>query len=164
MPIGVGDWAGEMLVWAALIMGLIGSVIPLIPGIPLVFAGVLLHKLLFPDGISWWLVATMGVMVGLAVLVEWLGGLLGARAFGAGRAGMAGALVGGIIGLFFGLPGLILGPFAGAILSEALIARKPPAQAARAGIGVIVGIVGANVTHLLMALAMIFVFAWSAYF
>ncbi|MGF1678744.1 MAG: DUF456 domain-containing protein [Candidatus Methylacidiphilales bacterium] len=155
--------SGEMIVWMLLLLGLVGAVLPLLPGTPLVFCGVLLHKLLFPEALSWWTVVIAGVGVILALLADWLGGVMGARWLGAGKWGMLGALLGGIVGLFFSLPGLILGPIVGAVVFEACLARKKPALAAKAGAGVIVGILASNVAQLLIGLIVILIFCADAY-
>lgn len=164
MPVGAGDWPGEMLVWAMLLAGITGSILPLLPGAPLVLGGALLHKLLYPEMLSWWVIVVLAGAVGLSILLEWIGGMVGAKVFGAGRWGIGGALAGGIIGLFFGLPGLVIGPIAGAFLLEWLAARKPWPLAGKAAIGVIVGICGANLTHFLLSLGMVVLFVLDAYF
>jgi len=164
MPVGAGDWAGEMLVWAILVIGVAGSILPILPGAPLVWGGALLHKLLFPELLSWWTIALLAVAVALTILLEWIGGMVGAKFFGASRWGIGGALAGGIIGLFFGLPGLLIGPIVGAFLLEWLAARKPTVLAGKAAIGVIVGICGANLTHFFIAVGMVGLFVLDAYF
>lgn len=164
MLVGVGEWSGELLVWAILLIGIAGSILPILPGAPLVLSGALLHKFLFPEALSWWTVTLLVVAVALTILLEWIGGMVGAKFFGAGRWGIGGALAGGIVGLFFGLPGLLIGPIAGAFLLEWLAARKPAALAGKAAIGVIVGICGANLTHFLIAIGMVGLFVLDAYF
>lgn len=163
MPVGVGDWAGELLVWSALLAGLAGSLLPILPGAPLVLGGALLHKFLFPDALSWWGIAVLGLGVVLTLVLEWLGGMVGAKVFGASKWGVFGALVGGLVGLFFGLPGLIFGPIAGAFVGEWLLGRRPTPLAGKASLGVIIGILGANITHFFIALLMILFFVWDAY-
>ncbi|MEM6822598.1 MAG: DUF456 domain-containing protein [Verrucomicrobiota bacterium] len=154
---------GEIVVWVLLLVGLVGSILPIIPGTPLIFVGIVIHKVLFPEQLSWWIVAFLGLCVALAILLEWIGGMVGARYFGASAWGVWGALIGGIIGLFFAIPGLILGPLLGAFLFEFALAKKSPKEAGKAGFGVMVGIIGSNVTHFLIALAMILVFCLDAY-
>src|ERR1700738_3719489 len=108
------------LIAAALIVsGLVGALVPALPGIPLIFAGIWLiaavdhyHHL----GL-WWLLGIAGVgAVGLTL--DLLAGALGAKRVGASKQAVWGALVGTVIGLFLGLPGLLLGPFFGAVLGE----------------------------------------------
>lgn len=158
-----GTVACELAVWSLLIAGIAGSILPVLPGSPLVLAGVLIYKILFPDAIGWWLVLAMVAAVILATVLEWIGGMLGAKYFGASKWGVFGALVGGLIGLFFSLIGLLIGPIIGAFLFEWGLARKDPKLAGKAALGVIVGIVGANVTHLFICVAMVTAFVMDAY-
>ncbi|MEM1157037.1 MAG: DUF456 domain-containing protein [Verrucomicrobiota bacterium] len=158
-----GTLACELAVWSLLIAGIAGSILPVIPGSPLVLAGAILHKLLFPEATEWWLIVLLIGAVVLAVVLEWLGGMLGAKYFGSSKWGIIGALVGGLIGLFFSLLGILIGPIIGAVLFEWCLAKKEPLLAAKAGLGVIVGIVGANVTHFIICLLMVISFAVDAY-
>jgi len=158
-----GTIACELAVWTLLIAGLAGSILPVIPGSPLVLAGALLHKLLFPEATGWWLILVFAAAVVLAVVLEWVGGILGAKYFGSTKWGIIGALVGALVGLFFSLIGVLIGPIIGAVLFEWAFAKKEPKLAGKAGIGVIVGIVGANVTHFVICLLMIIGFTLDAY-
>ncbi len=158
-----GDIACELAVWSLLIAGIAGSLLPILPGSPLVFAGALLHKLIYPEATGWWLVAALGGAVILAMVLEWVGGMLGAKYFGSSAWGIWGALVGGLIGLFFSIVGILIGPIIGAFLFEWWFAKKEPLMAGKAGLGVIVGIVGANVTHLIITILMVVAFAVDAY-
>ena len=158
-----GTLACELAVWTLLIAGVAGSILPVIPGSPLVLAGALLHKLLFPEATGWWLIMVFIGAVALAIVLEWLGGMLGAKYFGSTKWGIIGALVGGLIGLFFSLIGILIGPIIGAVLFEWCFAKKEPLIAGKAGLGVIVGVVGANVAHFLICLLMVTGFAIDAY-
>lgn len=120
--------------------GLAGLVLPALPGAPLVFAGLFLAAWI--DGFRYVGIGTLAVLAilaGLTWAADFAAGALGARGFGASGRAIAGAVAGGVIGLFFGLPGLLLGPFAGAVLGE-LSLRRGLGQAGRAGIGATVGL------------------------
>ncbi len=158
-----GTIACELLVWSLLIAGVAGSILPVIPGSPLVLVGAILHKLLFPEATGWWLIALFVGAVVLATVLEWLGGMLGAKYFGSTKWGILGALAGGLIGLFFSLVGVLIGPIIGAVLFEWCFAKKKPLLAGKAGLGVIVGIVGANVAHFLICVLMVIAFVIDAY-
>jgi uncharacterized protein YqgC (DUF456 family) len=94
-------------------------------------------------------------------VVELVAGALGAKRVGASRAAIAGAALGTVLGFFLGLPGLILGPFVGALAGE-LIARGDPARAVHVGIGAWVGFVLGTIAKLAVAFMMLGVFlaAW----
>src|SRR6185436_8484229 len=96
------------------LLGLAGTVLPLLPGALLVFAGLFLAA--WAEGFTrvgpWGLgiIAALGL---LSLLADFLASLLGARRAGASPQALFGATVGALVGLFFGFAGLILGPFAG---------------------------------------------------
>jgi hypothetical protein len=158
-----GTVACELAVWSLFIAGIAGSLLPIVPGSPLILVGAVIHKLLFPDATSWWMIAVLAAAVILMTVIEWVGGMLGAKYFGASKWGIWGALVGGIVGLFFSLIGLLIGPIVGAFLFEWCFARKEPFLAGKAGLGVMVGIIGSNVMHLIICVLMVVVFAVDAY-
>jgi uncharacterized protein YqgC (DUF456 family) len=119
--------------------GLAGSVLPWLPSTPLIFLTALAHRLYFGESGAGWIVMTILLLLTLLSLVlDHLAGAYGARRFGATWKGVAGAIVGGIVGLFFSLPGLLLGPFVGAVLFE-LIGGRAIEDSSRAGVGATVG-------------------------
>lgn len=137
------------------VAGLVGLVLPALPGMPFIAAGIALVA--WGDGFARIGPATLFV-VALIGLVGWaldyVAGVLGARKAGASRWGVAGAVAGLAAGLPFGLPGLILGPGLGATLFEYL---KDPdfRRAARAGTGVFLGFVVGTILKYACAFTMI---------
>lgn len=126
---------------AALVAGIAGVVLPAIPGSVLLIAGAVLVG--WAEGftrVSGWTVAACGV-IGIGIwVVDFVAGVLGARAFGASKWAVIGSGVGLLVGLFLGLPGIILGPAVGALAFE--YARDPNFdRALRAGVGAFVGFV-----------------------
>jgi uncharacterized protein len=132
---------GLDLALLVMLAGLIGNVIPVVPGTPLVLVGAVAHRLYFGAvSANTTVMVVLVLLTLLALLLDLLAGMLGAKRFGATWRGALGAVIGGVIGLFFGLPGIILGPFIGAMLFE-LLRRKEFKHAARAGFGAVVGLV-----------------------
>jgi uncharacterized protein YqgC (DUF456 family) len=150
-----------LLALAALLVlaGLAGLVLPAVPGALLVFAGLLLAS--WAEGFAY---VGAGTLVALAVLAaltyvaDWVASALGAKRFGASRRAIAGALVGGIVGLFFGVPGIVLGPFVGAVIGE-LSARPDLRQAGRSGLGATLGLLLGVAAKLTIAFAMLGLYA-----
>ena len=105
----------------------------------------------------------IGILAALAFVADFVASLLGARRVGASGRALLGAGLGGLIGLFFGIPGLLLGPFLGAVLGE-LWARGGLAQAGKVGIGTWVGLVAAAIAKVVIAFAMIATFLASYLF
>ncbi len=151
-----------VLLWIAaallVVAGIAGTIVPGLPGAPLVLAGLVLAAWI--DGfahVGWptWLV--LGLLVAASVVVDFGASALGAQRFGASPRALLGAALGAVVGLFFGLPGLLLGPFAGAVVGE-YSARRDLLQAGRAGVGTFVGLVLGAAARAALALAMVGVF------
>ncbi|MCM2337595.1 MAG: DUF456 domain-containing protein [Lysobacter sp.] len=153
-----------LYVVAALLMlvGLAGTVLPALPGIPLVFVGMVLAA--WAGGfeyVGWgWLIA-LGILTLLSLGIDVLAGSLGAKRVGASKLALVGAVVGSLAGLFFGPLGLFAGPFVGALAGE-LIHRRDLGQATKVGVGTWFGILLGTVLKVGLAFGMLglFAFAW----
>ncbi len=145
------------------VAGIAGSVLPLLPGVPLVFAGLLLAA--WMDGferVGAVPLVVLGLLVLLSFAIDFLASVLGAKRVGATPLAVAGAALGAVIGMFLGLPGLLLGPFIGAVIGE-LVSHGRMEQAARAGVATWIGLVFGTLAKLALIFAMLGVFA-AAYF
>ena len=149
------DSIGWLISILLIVAGITGIFLPVLPGLSLIWLGILTHKLFIPEALSWWTVGLLGVLVIVTTAAEWLSGVWGAKAFGSTAWGMWGAVVGGLIGLFFGLPGLLIGPLIGAFLFEWLGARRGKKEAGKAMIGVATGIIVSGIFKLGVALLMV---------
>jgi uncharacterized protein YqgC (DUF456 family) len=141
-----------------IVAGFVGTVLPAIPGVPLVFAGMLLAS--WADGFrhaGLWTLIILGVLTVIAVAVDFLAGLAGAKRVGASKLALFGAAVGTIVGIFFGIPGLLLGPFAGALLGE-LFAGGTLRRATGVGVGTWIGFLIGSVLKLGVCFAMLGIF------
>lgn len=123
-----------------IVFGIVCTFLPVLPGTVIAFTGIAIHKLFLGEAsVSWGFVAVAFTITVLTLLVDIGCTWWGARRFGATWLGAFGAVLGGLFGfLFFNLPGLILGPIAGAMLFE-LLANRSGAEAAAAGFGTVVG-------------------------
>jgi uncharacterized protein YqgC (DUF456 family) len=153
---------GEVLLIAAVLLviaGLIGMIVPGIPGVLLVYAGLVCAA--GSDGfarVGW---ITLGILLLLAIAamaLDFLTASYGARRTGASRWAAVGAAGGTLIGLFFGIPGIILGPFLGAVLLELLV-RKDFLQAGKAGVGTWLGLLVGVALKFALVFMMIGIFA-----
>ena len=139
--------------------GVAGTVLPFLPGVPLVFAGLLLAA--WAGGfqaVGWPVLAVLGVLTILSFIVEAVASSLGAKRAGATRLAVIGAALGTLVGVFFGLPGLLLGPFVGAALGQ-LLARGDVVDAGRVGDGAWIGFLVGSAAKLGLALLMVMIFA-----
>jgi len=151
-----------MLLWllAALliVVGFAGLILPAVPGIPLVFAGLVV--LAWAENfafVGWITIAALGVLALLSYGVDLLATALGAKRFGASPRAVAGAALGVVAGLFFGLPGIVLGPFVGAVIGE--FSRQASARAAvQAGLGAMLGLLFGALLKIALAFTMVGVF------
>jgi uncharacterized protein YqgC (DUF456 family) len=150
------------LVAAVLILaGIAGTILPAIPGIPLVFCGMLLaawaDHFAHAGAVTLFVLGTLTV---LSLIVDFVAGVLGAKRVGASRQAVIGAALGTLVGLFFGIPGLLLGPFAGALAGE-LLAGGGLRKATGAGVGAWVGFLVGTVAKLGILFAMLGIFAFA---
>jgi uncharacterized protein YqgC (DUF456 family) len=129
----------------SLVAGIAGLVLPVIPGAALLVAGVALLAWAGHLAVLGWGTIVFAVVVALLITaVDFGASVLGARAFGASRWALVGSALGLVVGLFLGLPGIVLGPVVGAVVLE--YARNPDfARAAKAGAGTFVGFLAGSV-------------------
>lgn len=147
-----------VLAGALILVGLAGTVLPALPGLPLVFGGMLLAAWIGDfQLIPVWAVVVLGLLAAVAMAVDFVAGVLGAKRVGASTLALVGAAIGTVVGLFFGLPGLILGPFVGAVVGEVLHGRRI-GEASRVGFGTWIGMVFGAVVKLALAFVMVGVF------
>ena len=140
-------------------LGLIGTVIPIVPGTTIILAAAVVHRLVLgaDRSLGWSALIAMLVLTLLTYAVDAAAGYLGAKRFGATKWGLIGGAVGALLGLFFGLLGLFVGPVIGAIAGE-LIGGKEVMKAGRAGWGTFLGGLAGVVAKLFIGLIMIVIF------
>ena len=144
------------------LVGIAGVILPALPGLPLVFAGMLLAAWAGDfQQIGWVTLVVLGLLTLLSVAVDFFATMVGAKRVGASRKALLGAVLGTFAGLFFGPVGLFVGPFAGALLGELWHGREL-GQAAKVGFGTWLGILLGVVLKVGLAFAMLglFAFAW----
>ncbi len=140
------------------ISGLSGLLLPLIPGAPLLLAGLVCAA--WAEGFRYvgpWTLLLLGCLAGLTYLVEFAASAFGTKKYGGSNRAMVGAVLGGIVGMFLGLPGIIFGPFVGAVIGELSLQRSLD-QAGRAGFGTVVGMAIGVAGKLAIGIAMIGIF------
>jgi uncharacterized protein YqgC (DUF456 family) len=151
-----------LLLWIAAVLliagGIAGLVLPALPGPILLFGG--LWMAAWAEGFAFVGMKTLiflGVLAVLAHVADFVAGAFGARRSGASPRAVWGATVGAIVGIFFGLPGFVLGPFAGAVVGE-LSTRRDLIAAGRAGWGATVGLALGLAAKLALGFTMVIVF------
>jgi len=140
-------------------VGLVGIVLPALPGHVLIFGGLLLAA--WADGfrhVGVWTLVAIGVIGAASYAIDFIAAAITTRQLGASRRAMAGAALGTLAGFFFGLIGLIAGPFLGAVVGELTVSRDAR-QAGRAGVAAAIGFAIGTAAKVAIAFVMIAIFA-----
>jgi hypothetical protein len=144
-----------VLVAVLILVGLVGTVLPALPGVVLVFAGILLGAWIDDfHRVSVTTVVLLGVLGAVALLVDFLAGVLTAQRVGATRLGLLGAAIGTVAGVFTGFIGLLFLPLAGAAVGEYL-SHRDALRAGRIGVVTWLGMLAGAVVKLAIAFAMV---------
>ncbi|GLQ49357.1 membrane protein [Dyella flava] len=149
------DAALYVLAAALVVIGLIGAVLPNLPGIPMIFGGIWLAAAVDNYrhlGTTWLIV--LGLIAAFGIAMDFIAASLGAKRVGASSLAVWGASIGTIVGLFFGLPGLILGPFVGALAGE-LFSSGSVLRSAHVGMGTWLGLLFGALVKLVLSLIMV---------
>ena len=153
-----------LLAIVLVVVGIAGTILPALPGLPLVFAGMLLAAWAGDfQQVGVPMLVVLGLLTVFSLAVDFWATALGAKRVGASRLAIIGAMVGTVAGLFFGPLGLLMGPFAGAIGGELIhrrsLLKQDLGHAARIGVGTWFGILFGTVLKLALAFTMLGLFA-----
>ncbi|MFO7864573.1 MAG: DUF456 domain-containing protein [Salinivirgaceae bacterium] len=122
-----------------LLVGLIGCILPIIPGPPISFIGILVLEATEKVDFSSNFLLTMFVLAAVVTALDYIIPVWGTKRFGGTRAGVIGSTLGLILGLVFFPPlGIIIGPFVGAVIGE-MVQKDDLSKALRSGIGSFIG-------------------------
>jgi uncharacterized protein len=144
-----------------MIVGALGIVLPALPGVPLIFAGMVLAASIDDfQRIGLITITVLGLLTAIAFVVDFAASALGAKRVGASARAVWGAVIGTVVGLFFGIPGLILGPFLGAVIGEITVHGKV-GIAGRVGFATWMGLLFGTLFKLAIAFSMIGIFLFA---
>ena len=147
-----------VLGFALVIVGLAGIILPALPGHVLILVGLVLAAWAEHfTRVGVWPLVVIGVIAAASYVVDFVGAALGAKHLGASSRAMIGAGLGTIAGLFFGLPGIILGPFVGAVIGE-LTVERDLRRAGKAGMAAWIGFAIGTAVKVALAFLMIGIF------
>jgi hypothetical protein len=142
---------GITIVIASILMllGLIGSILPVLPGPPVSFIGLLLLALIknFSPPLTPTFIIILAIVTILVIVMDYIIPLLGAKRYGASKWGVWGSVLGMLIGIFWSPFAMLMGAFVGAVLFEWLFGKKRE-EALRAGWGVVMGTLFATILRL----------------
>ncbi len=154
------SWLWWILVVLLVAVGVLGVIVPILPGVVLVLAGLVLGAWI--DDFAYvgrWTLICLCVLSGLTYAIDFVSSALGAQRVGAHRRAVVGAALGALVGLFFGLPGILLGPFLGAAIGE-LSVEGSLERAGRVGFATWVGMALGGAAKLAMVLTMVALFVF----
>jgi uncharacterized protein YqgC (DUF456 family) len=141
-----------------IIVGAMGTALPALPGVPLIFAGVLLAAWAEDFGrIGGWTIGVLAVLTVIGVVVDYVAASMSAQRAGASRQGIVGAALGTVAGIFTGLWGLVFMPLVGAAIGE-FIAHRDALRAGRVGMATWFGLLIGTAVKIAVAFTMIGVF------
>ncbi len=155
-----------LMFWLALvvmIIGALGTLLPVLPGTSLIFLAALGYG--FYEGFHKITPLVLGILFVLMLLsfaVDYFAGVIGAKTYGASKYGTWGSFLGGLLGvLLFSIPGLLIGPFIGAVTGEIIAGRRAD-EAVKVGLGTVIGLAGGAFFKIILAISMITVYIVSA--
>ncbi len=139
-----------------MLAGLVGTVVPLMPGTTIILAAAVVHHFMLGEAhsVGWWTLGGLLALTVLSFVVDLISGSLGAKKFGATRWGAIGGILGAIVGLFFGIVGVFVGPLVGVLAGE-LIGGKGLLPAGKSTWGTFLGTTAGMVAKLIIGTTMI---------
>lgn len=146
---------GLVIAVGLFLAGLAGTILPVLPGAPLILAGMIIYGLFTGFAkLNLFFFAGQALLVALTFIVDYLANRWGITRYGGSRLAVWGGAVGLLAGAFFGLAGIILGPFVGAFLGE-LLASGRSFHSLRVGFGSLVGFFGGTLVKILLEIGMV---------
>lgn len=151
-----------------ILIGLFGCFLPALPGIPIVFVAILIQHFFYPAvKYPTWALISISILVIFVVILQNLIPIWGTKKFGASKWAIRGSIIGLILGIFtsiFGVIGIFILPFLGAVAGELLIAKKDFKTSLKAGLGAFIGILASSVVEFIFALGLTGIFIWFQFF
>lgn len=146
------------------IVGLIGSVLPVLPGPPLGWLGLLFFELTVAIPANYWFLGiTFLIAIGI-FLLDYMMPAISTKKFGGSKAGALGAVLGLIIGILAPIPfGFLIGPFFGAFIGEIFFNKTKGPQALKSALGSFLGFLASTIMKLTISLVFLGIFIWEVY-
>lgn len=144
-----------------MLLGVAGSILPVLPGAPLAFGSLLLAKILNFSEISWWVVGIFGFLTIIGVVLDYVVPVATTKKMGGSKYGVYGLILGLIIGIIFspfGFVSIIIAPFLGALIGELIYDRQNHKRAVKAAAGSIIGYFLTSGYGMALCLSMLVVF------
>lgn len=151
----------QVLFLIVMFVGVLGAILPVLPGAPIAFGALITAKFLHFSDLSWWLIAGFGVLTLLGILMDYLIPIVATKKMGGSKYGIVGMILGLIVGIIFapfGFVSIIISPFLGALIGELVYDTKNHKRALTAALGSVVGYALTSSYGLLLSLSMFAVY------
>lgn len=156
------EWIYISIGFVLIVLGFIGCFLPVLPGPPIAFAGLLLQLFRTDETFSTFVLVTLGILVVIVAILDYWFPIYGTKIFGGTKGGSYGSTVGLIVGLFFGPLGVIIGPFIGAYIGE-LINKQPADKAFKSAIGSFLGFLAGTLTKVVTVIFVLVYFIYKLF-
>lgn len=143
-----------------LVVGLVGTVLPVLPGAPLALVGLLVFKFSGDCSFGWGTIIIAGSFVLIGAVLDYLLPIYMTKKLGGTKYGIWGSVVGLIVGLFFPPVGFIIGPFLGALLAELILSASNPKAALKSAFGSFTGFILTTGYDVILTLIFIGIFVY----
>lgn len=151
----------KILFAGAMLLGVAGSILPVLPGAPLAFGSLLLARIFNFSELSWWVIGLFGVLTIIGIILDYTVPIATTKKMGGSKYGIWGLIIGFIIGLLFspfGFISILIAPFLGALIGELIYDRHNHKRAVKAATGSLVGYFLTSGYGVLLCLSMLAVF------
>lgn len=146
-----------------MILGLLGSFLPFMPGVPISWAGLLLLHLAPSIPVNYWFLGVTFVVAGIIYALNLIIPALGTKYAGGSKMGMIGATIGLFVGIIAPVPfGIVIGPFMGAFLGE-IINKVDSKSALKAAFGSFIGFLASSFMEFVVAFGFLLLFIYKVW-
>lgn len=146
-----------------MVVGILGSFLPVLPGVPVSWVGLLVLHLAPSVPMNYWFLGITFVVAALIYALNWIIPAIGTKRFGGSRSGMIGATIGLVVGIIAPVPlGIIIGPFIGAFIGE-VINKSDRRSALKAAFGSFIGFLASSFMEFMVALGFLLLFVWKVW-
>ena len=145
----------------AMLVGVAGSILPVLPGAPLAFGSLLLAKILDFSGLSWWVIIVFGILTIIGIILDYTVPIATTKRMGGSKYGIWGMILGFIVGIIFspfGFISIIIAPFLGALIGELIYDRQNHKRAVKAATGSVIGYFLTSGYGMILSLVMLGIF------
>lgn len=146
-----------------MLVGILGSFLPVLPGVPVSWLGLLVLHLAPSVPMNYWFLGITFIVAALIYALNWIIPAMGTKRFGGSRSGMIGATIGLVVGIIAPVPfGIIIGPFIGAFIGE-VINKSDRRSALKAAFGSFIGFLASSFMEFMVALGFLLLFVWKVW-